>query len=146
MGGLLRRYSRVWVLLALLPLALVWELSPLARLPVFGWRLDPTLVLAMAAGLLFGPGPGALYGMIAGAGQDMLLGAGLLYTVTKAIAGLAAGIIKPQIYQLDLLSTVLMGLVWTAAEGLEVAIYLLMQGRTEVWDHYAALALPLGLA
>ena len=32
-----------------------------------------------------------------------------------------------------------------AAIGFLVALYLLAQGRTAVWDHYAALALPLGL-
>lgn len=138
--------TRFWALVVLLPLALVWQLSPLAQLPVFGWRLDPTLVLVMAAGLLLGPMYGMLYGVVAGGAQDLMLGAGLLYAVTKAVAGFTAGLIQPHIYRLDALSMVLVGLVWTLVEGLGVALYLLAHGRTAVWDHYAAFALPLGIA
>jgi hypothetical protein len=53
---------------------------------------------------------------------------------------------QPQIYRLDALTLGLVGLVWTLGEGLLVALYLMTQGRTAVWDHYAALSLPLGLA
>lgn len=138
--------SLPWVLPLLLPFALIWQLSPLGVMPVFGWRIDPVLVLAVAGGLMFGPRYGLVFGLAAGACQDLLLGAGLLYGATKAAAGLAAGLIQPHIYRLDALSLVLMGLVWTLVEGLMVASSLHAQGRTAVWDHFAALALPLGLA
>lgn len=142
----MRGLSRFWVIPLLLPFALVWQLSPLAVLPVFGWRVDPALALVIVGGLLFGPAYGVAFGLVAGACQDLLLGAGLLYGVTKAIAGLFAGLIQPHIYRLDALSLVLVGLTGTLGEGLMIAMYLLSQGRTGVWDHFAALALPLGLA
>lgn len=138
--------TRPRALLLLLPVMWVWQASPLAILPGFGWRLDPALVLAIAAGLLEGPRFGLWFGLIAGGGQDLLLGAGLLYGVTKALAGLAAGSMQPHVYRLDALTLGLVGLVWTLGEGLLVALYLLAHGRTAVWDHYAALSLPLGLA
>lgn len=138
--------SLPWVLPLLLPFALVWQLSPLGVLPVFGWRLDPSLVLVVAGGLMLGPRYGLVLGLAAGACQDLLLGAGLLYGATKGLAGLAAGLIQPHIYRLDALSLVLVGLTGTLGEGLLVAMFLLSQGRTGVWDHFAALALPLGLA
>lgn len=138
--------NRRMALLLLLPVMWVWQASPLAILPYFGWRLDPALVLAIAAGLFEGPRFGVCVGLIAGGGQDLLLGAGLLYGVTKALAGLAAGGMQPQIYRLDALTLGLVALVWTLGEGLLVALYLLAHGRTAVWDHYAALSLPLGLA
>src|SRR5439155_17977148 len=93
--------SRLTVLAALLPLALVWQVSDLGILPAFGWRLDPPLVLAVAAGLLLGPRVGVWFGLVAGAGQDLLLGAGLLYAATKALAGFVAGLVQPQLYRLD---------------------------------------------
>lgn len=137
---------RFWALPLLLPFALVWQLSPLAILPVFGWRVDPALALVIASGLLFGPRYGLAFGLLAGACQDLILGAGLLYGTTKAIAGVFAGMIQPHIYRLDALSLMLLGLTWTLGEGLLVAIFLLSHGRPNVWDHFAALALPLGLA
>lgn len=138
--------TRRMALLLLLPVMWVWQASPLALLPGFGWRLDPSLVLAIAAGLLEGPRFGLAFGLLAGGGEDLLLGAGLLYGVTKALAGLVAGGMQPHIYRLDALALGLIGLVWTLGEGLLVALYLLAHGRTAVWDHYAALSLPLGLA
>ena len=138
--------GRVQALLLLLPVMWVWQASPLAILPYFGWRLDPALVLAIAAGLLEGPRFGLWFGLVAGGGEDVLLGAGLLYGVTKALAGLAAGAMQPHIYRLDGLTLGMVGLIWTLGEGLLVALYLLAHGRTAVWDHYAALSLPLGLA
>ncbi|MOA41864.1 hypothetical protein D3C78_1638690 [compost metagenome] len=99
----------------------------------------------MAAGLMMGPRYGVLFGLIAGGCQDMLLGAGLIYGFAKALAGWTAGMIQPHIYKLDALALGLVAMVWTLVEGLGVALYLLGQGRTAVWDHYAALALPLGL-
>jgi threonine/homoserine efflux transporter RhtA len=75
-----------------------------------------------------------------------MIGAGLLYGLTKGLAGWTAGLIQPHIYRLDTVTLLLIGLVWTLIEGLLVALYLLSQGRTAVWDHYAALALPLGMA
>lgn len=140
------KLDRTRVLLLLLPVMWVWQASPLAILPVFGWRLDPALVIAIVGGLMNGPRFGLWFGLIAGGGQDLLLGAGLLYGATKALAGFAAGLIQPQIYRLDALTLGLVGLVWTLGEGLLVALYLLAHGRTAVWDHYAALSLPLGLA
>jgi LytS/YehU family sensor histidine kinase len=137
---------RFWAPFLLLPLALIWQSSELSMLPVFGWRLDPTLVLVIAGGLLMGPRYGVFFGLVAGGCQDVLIGAGLLYGFTKAIAGFAAGLIQPHIYRLDALSLGLLAMVWTLVEGLCVAIYLLAHGRTAVWDHFAALALPLGLA
>lgn len=137
---------RFWALPALLPLALIWQSSELAVLPVFGWRLDPTLVLVIAGGLMLGPRYGLVFGLVAGGCQDVLLGAGLVYGFTKGLAGWAAGLIQPHIYRLDVLSLGLVAMVWTLVEGLCVALYLLSHGRTAVWDHYAALALPLGLA
>jgi LytS/YehU family sensor histidine kinase len=138
--------GRFWAPIALLPIALVWQSSALSILPVFGWRVDPILVLTIAGGLLMGPRYGVLFGLLAGGFQDLLLGAGLLYGVTKAIAGWTAGLVHPHIYRLDALSLGLIAMVWTLIEGLCVALYLLAHGRTAVWDHYAALALPLGLA
>jgi hypothetical protein len=138
--------TRHRALLLLLPVMWVWQASPLALLPWFGWRLDPSLVLAIAGGLIEGPRFGLWFGLIAGGGQDLLLGAGLLYGVTKALAGFAAGGMQPHLYRLDALSLGMVGLVWTLGEGLLVALYLLAHGRTAVWDHYAALSLPLGLA
>jgi LytS/YehU family sensor histidine kinase len=138
--------TRQRALILLLPIMWVWQASPLALLPWFGWRLDPSLVLAIAGGLLEGPRFGLWFGLIAGGGQDLLLGAGLLYGITKALAGLAAGAMQPHIYRLDALSLGMVGLVWTLGEGLLVALYLLAHGRTAVWDHYAALSLPLGVA
>ncbi|MFN3431225.1 MAG: LytS/YhcK type 5TM receptor domain-containing protein, partial [Candidatus Sericytochromatia bacterium] len=88
---------RFWALPALLPLALIWQSSELAVLPVFGWRLDPTLVLVIAAGLMLGPRYGLVFGLIAGGCQDVLLGAGLVYGFTKGLAGWAAGLIQPHI-------------------------------------------------
>ena len=142
----MRHLTRRRALLLLLPFMWVWQASPLALLPYFGWRLDPSLVLAIAAGLLEGPRFGLWFGLLAGGGEDLLLGAGLLYGVTKALAGFAAGGMQPHIYRLDALSLGLVGLVWTLGEGMLVALYLLAHGRTAVWDHYAALSLPLGLA
>jgi LytS/YehU family sensor histidine kinase len=137
---------RFWALPLLLPLALIWQTSELAVLPVFGWRVDPTLVLVIAGGLMLGPRYGMAFGLIAGGCQDIVLGAGLLYGFTKALAGWTAGLIQPHIYRLDALSLGLVAMVWTLVEGLCVALYLLSHGRPAVWDHYAALALPLGLA
>ena len=137
---------RFWAPVLLLPLALIWQSSDMSVLPVFGWRLDPTLVLVMAGGLLMGPRYGVMFGLIAGGCQDVLIGGGLLYGFTKALAGLAAGLVQPHVYRLDALSLGLTAMVVTLAEGLCVALYLLAHGRTAVWDHYAALALPLGLA
>lgn len=138
--------TRFWAILIILPIFVAWQASPLALLPVFGWRLDPTLVLAIAVGLLNGPRFGVLFGLVAGASQDLLVGAGLLYGATKALAGFTAGLIQPHIYRLDIVSLGMLGLVWTLGEGLLVAMYLMTQGRTAVWDHYAALSLPLGMA
>lgn len=138
--------SRFWALPLLLPIALIWQASELSLLPVFGWRLDPILVLVIASGLMLGPRYGLIFGLIAGGCQDMLLGAGLLYGFTKGIAGWTAGLIQPHIYRLDALSLGMVAMVWTLVEGLCVALYLLGQNRPAVWDHYAALALPLGLA
>lgn len=130
----------------LIPVALVWQTSDLAVLPYFHWRLDPTLALVVLAGLLLGPRHGVWFGLAAGAGQDLLIGGGLLYGLTKGLAGLAAGLAQPQIYRLDALSLAVVGLLWTIGEGLLVALYLFAQGRTAVWDHFAAQSLPLGLA
>ena len=138
--------TRFWALPLLLPLALIWQMSELSLLPVFGWRVDPTLVLVIAGGLMLGPRYGVCFGLLAGGAQDVLLGAGLVYGVAKGLAGWTAGLIQPHIYRLDALSLGLMAMVWTLMEGLGVALYLLTHGRTAVWDHYAAQALPLGLA
>lgn len=138
--------SRLVALLLLLPLALAWQVSAWGVLPVFGWQLDFPLVLVMACGLLFGPRAGLLFGLLAGGLQDLLLGAGLLYGLTKGLAGLAVGLIQPHVMKLDALSLAVVAIVTTLAEGLLVALSLLAQGRTGVWDHFAALALPLGAA
>ena len=138
--------SLIQALWLMIPVALVWQASDLAVLPYFHWRLDPTLALVVLAGLMLGPRHGALFGLAAGAGQDLLIGGGLLYGVTKALAGWVAGAVQPQIYRLDALSLAVVGLVWTIGEGLLAALYLFAQGRTAVWDHFAAQSLPLGLA
>jgi LytS/YehU family sensor histidine kinase len=138
--------SRYWIFFVLLPFALLWQTSAWSVLPVFGWRVDPTLVLVMASGLLLGPRYGLFFGLVAGGSQDLLLGAGLLYSATKALAGFAAGFVKPHLYRFDIVSLGLIGFVWTLIEGLIVALDLMLSGRGAVWDHYAALALPLGLA
>lgn len=137
---------RVVALWLLLPLALIWQSSDLAVLPFLGWRLDPTLALVVLAGLLLGPRHGVWYGLIAGGGQDLLIGAGLLYGLTKGLAGWLAGMMQPQILRLDVLSLAVVGLLWTLGEGLLVALYLFAQGRTAVWDHFAAQSFPLGVA
>ena len=138
--------TRHWALLLALPVVLVWQMTPLAVLPVLGWRLDPTLVLVVAAGLVLGPPWGLAFGLLAGAGQDLLVGAGVLYTVTKALAGMTSGLLRPHLYQIDSAFVGLVGLLWTLGEELLVAVYSWLAGRTGVWDHFAALSLPLGLA
>ena len=95
--------SLIQALWLMIPVALVWQASDLAVLPYFHWRLDPTLALVVLAGLMLGPRHGALFGLAAGAGQDLLIGGGLLYGVTKALAGWVAGAVQPQIYRLDAL-------------------------------------------
>jgi cell shape-determining protein MreD len=132
----------LWVLL---PLALVWESSELAVLPYFAWRLDPVLVLVVLAGLTLGPRHGVWLGLVAGGCQDMLVGAGLLYGGTKALAGMVAGLVQPHIYRLDVLSLAVVGLLASLGEGLTIALYLFLQGRTAVWDHFASMSVPLGL-
>lgn len=129
----------------LLPLALVWQSSELAVLPYFEWRLDPLLALVVLGGLLLGPRHGVWLGLVAGGSQDLLVGAGLLYGVTKAVAGAAAGMVQPHIYRLDALSLTVVGVLATLGEGLLIATYLFLQGRTAVWDHFASMSLPLGL-
>lgn len=136
----------VQALWLLIPVALIWQTSDLAVLPFFHWRLDPTLAIVVLAGLLLGPRHGVWIGLAAGAGQDLLIGGGLLYGVTKGLAGLAAGLAQPQLYRMEALSLAVVGLLWTIGEGLLVALYLFAQGRTAVWDHFAAQSLPLGLA
>lgn len=136
----------VQALCLLIPVALIWQTSDLAVLPIFHWRLDPTLAIVVLAGLLLGPRYGVWFGLAAGAGQDLLIGGGLLYGLTKGLAGMVAGLAQPQIYRLDALSLAVVGLLWTIGEGLLVALYLFAQGRTAVWDHFAAQSLPLGLA
>lgn len=138
--------SLVQALWLLVPVALIWQASDLAMLPYVHWRLDPTLALVILAGLLLGPRHGIWFGLVAGGGQDLLIGGGLVYGATKGLAGMLAGMIQPQIYRLDALSLAGVGLLWTLGEGLLVALYLFAQGRTAVWDHFAAQSLPLGLA
>jgi cell shape-determining protein MreD len=129
----------------LLPLALVWESSALAVLPYFEWRLDPVLALVVLAGLSLGPRHGIWLGLVAGGCQDLLVGAGLLYGCTKALSGLLAGLVQPHIYRLDVLSLAVVGLLASLGEGLVIALYLFLQGRTAVWDHFASMSVPLGL-
>lgn len=130
----------------LLPLALAWQCSDMAILPTFGWRLDPVLVLVLLAGIRLGPRHGVMFGLVAGAGQDMLVGAGLLYGLTKALVGFAAGLMQESVYDLDAPTLALMGLLGTLGEALLVAINLVAAGRTGVFELYGALALPMGVA
>lgn len=138
--------THVRLLWLLLPVALMWQSSVLAILPFFEWRLDPVLALVVLTGLVAGPKQGLWLGLIAGGCQDILVGAGLLYGVTKALIGQVAGRMQPHIYRLDALSLVAVGVILTLAESLMVAIYLFAQGRTAVWDHFAAQAMPVGLS
>lgn len=137
---------RFLVLVALAPLALLLQATDLARLPFFGWRLDGALVLAMVTGLLYGPRVGLFYGLFAGACQDLILGAGVLYTATKAMAGCATGLIRPQLFRFDVVSMLMMGFGLSAFENVMVALFLALQGRSGVLEHLAALILPLSLA
>jgi hypothetical protein len=134
------------VLWLLLPVALMWQSSVLAILPFFEWRLDPVLALVVLTGLAAGPKQGLWLGLIAGGCQDILVGAGLLFGVTKGLTGLGAGWLQPHIYRLDALSLAALGVLTTLAESLLIALYLFAQGRTAVWDHFAAQSMPLGLA
>lgn len=138
--------TQVQALWLLVPIALAWQASDLALLPYFRWRTDPTLALVILAGLLLGPRHGVWFGLVAGGCEDLLIGGGLVYGATKGLAGFAAGMVQPQFYRLDALSLAGVGLLWTLGEGLLVALYLFAQGRTAVWDHFAAQSLPLGLA
>lgn len=138
--------TRPRLLWLLLPFALMWQSSVLAILPFFEWRLDPVLALVVLTGLAAGPKQGLWLGLIAGGCQDILVGAGLLYGVTKALIGQTAGWIQPHIYRLDALSLVAIGVISTLVESLLIAVYLFAQGRTAVWDHFAAQSMPLGLA
>ncbi|MEB3197541.1 MAG: hypothetical protein VKP62_10100 [Candidatus Sericytochromatia bacterium] len=130
----------------MLPFALIWQSSELAVLPYFQWRLDPVLALVVLTSMLRGPRIGAWLGVLAGGCQDLLVGAGLLYAVTKGLAGFVVGMVQPHIYRLDLLSLVMVGVLATLGEGLLIALYLFAQGRMAVWDHFASLSMPVGLA
>lgn len=137
---------RFLALVVLAPLALLFQATDLARLPFFGWRVDGALLLAMVTGLLYGPRVGLFYGLFAGACQDMLLGAGVLYTATKAMAGCATGLIRPQLFRFDAVVMLMLGFGISAFENVMVALFLALQGRSGVLEHLAALVLPLSLA
>lgn len=142
----MRTLTPAFIFPLLLPFAFVWQLSPLAQVPFFAWRLDPTLVLVVAAGFLLGPRYGLTFGLLAGAGQDLLVGAGLLYAAAKALAGFSAGLLHDHIYRLDALSLAVFGFAWTLGESLIVALLLLLQGKDGIWSLYAAMGFPIGLA
>lgn len=137
--------SRALLAVLALGVALAWEAGPWGVLPG-GARLDLMLVWALVAGLWGGPWAGAGVGLLAGGLADLVVGAGLAQGLSKAMVGAAAGVLRPVLVRLDLITALAVGAVGSLLDGLLSALWWQLADRSGAWATWAEHALPLALA
>jgi hypothetical protein len=133
----------LWGGLALL--AVCWQCSVWAIVPVLGLRLDAVLVLAIAAGWYWGPLAGACFGLALGALLDGVCGTGLHHGVSKTLVGLLTGWSRRTLDHLDPWVIGLLVVVPTLVDALCLAALWRLSGHTWAWERAMSHALPLGL-
>jgi len=126
-----RLTSRQAVLAASVVVGLFLQTGVLPHLAVFGIKPDLLMVVVACWGLLYGPEEGFAAGLAAGLAQDLTSAGYLgLFALSKALVGLAMGIIQSKIFKES---------VWVATAAVGVAV---LAHEVVIWLFLRVLGVP----